>query len=415
VVRTRLPQRFAITLALLAAASASADDWPQFLGPNRNGAAPNARLPATWPASGPAVVWQRKVGQGFAGPVVAGGRLVLFHRVGGKETVECLDAKSGEAHWSADYPTSYRDDFGFDEGPRATPAIASGRVFTYGAEGRLNAWDLATGKNLWSVDAKATFAADKGFFGIACSPLVEGNAVIVNVGGTARNAGVVAFEAADGRTLWTATDDEAGYSSPTAATIGGKRCIFSFTRAGLAALDPKTGNAYWHFPWRSPQNASVNAATPLVIDDGVFLTASYDTGAVLLRFTEGGPRKLWSGDDSLSSHYATPVYRDGFLYGYHGRQETGPALRCVELRTGKVRWSEDDFGAGSILLAGDQLLVLTEKGQLLLAPASPDGWKPTARAQVLGFDTRAYPALADGLLFARDKNKLVCLGLKGKP
>jgi outer membrane protein assembly factor BamB len=151
----------------------------------------------------------------------------------------------------------------------------------------------------------------------------------------------------------------------------------------------------------------------LVIDDLIFLTASYDTGAVLLKFKEAGPEKVWNGDDSTSCHYATPVYRDGFLYGYHGRQETGPALRCVELKTGKVRWSQDEFGAGSILLAGDKLLVLTEKGQLLLAPATPDGWKPTARAQVLGFDTRAYPALADGLLYARDKNKLVCLDLKG--
>ncbi|MDB5171464.1 MAG: alcohol dehydrogenase, partial [Phycisphaerales bacterium] len=122
--------------------------------------------------------------------------------------------------------------------------------------------------------------------------------------------------------------------------------------------------------------------------------------------------KVWSGDDAMSNHYATCVYADGFLYGFDGRQESGPNLRCVELKTGKVRWSEDHFGAGNLLLAGGRLLVLTEKGELIGAPASPDGFKPTGRAQILGFGTRAYPALADGLLFARDKGKLVCIDLR---
>ncbi len=219
---------------------------------------------------------------------------------------------------------------------------------------------------------------------------------------------MVAFDKDSGKVLWKATDDEAGYSSPAAATVAGRRCILSFTCAGLVALGPADGSVLFSFPWRSRLDASVNAATPLVnraaggaAGDEIFLTASYGTGAVLLKAGKAGGaaktidvHKVWASDESLSCHYATPVYRDGFLYGYHGRQESGPDLRCVEWATGKVRWSEDHFGAGSMVLAGDKLLILTERGQLLLAPATPDGFKPLAKAQVLPFECRAYPALA---------------------
>jgi outer membrane protein assembly factor BamB len=411
----------AIFLFLSPGITAAADrtDWPQFLGPMRNGVYAGPELAKSWPAGGPKVVWKREVGQGFAGPAVAEGKLILFHRLGGKERVECLDAKSGQPLWSGEYPTAYADDFGFDEGPRGTPAIADGRVFTFGADGVLSCWNLADGKRAWEVDTKTKFRAPKGFFGPACSPLIEGGAVVLNVGG-ANGAGVVAFDCKSGKVLWKATDDPAGYASPVAATVGGKRTIFAFTRSGLDAIDPAGGRVLFQFPWRSRMDASVNAAAPLVIhegnDDLVFLSASYGTGATLLRLDPRDltkpPEQVWSGDESLSNHYATSVHREGFLYGFHGRQEHGPSLRCVELRTGKVRWSEDGFGAGTILLAGDRLLVLTEKGQLVLAPATPEGWQATAKAQILPFECRAYPALADGLLYARSKDRMVCVDLR---
>ena len=391
--------------------SARASDWPQFLGPDRKGTYAGNDLASAWPAGGPKTLWSKTVGQGFSGPVVARGKLVLFHRLADRETVECLDARTGNRLWLADYPTQYKDDFGFDEGPRSTPAVDAGKVYTFGAEGVLNCWDLETGKNVWRVNAKGQFTAAKGFFGMACSPLVEGNAVILDIGG-ANKSGVVAFDRNIGRVLWKATDDEASYSSPVAATIQGKRYVLVFSRSGLVALAPESGKVYFEYHWRSRSHASVNAATPLVVGDQIFISASYGTGAALLRFKESGPEPIWSGDDSLSNHYATSVCRDGFLYGYHGRQEMGQSLRCIEWATGKVRWSEDNFGAGTVMLAQGMLLVLTEKGELILAPATPDGFKPTGRAQVLPFDSRAYPALADGLYYARSKDKLVCLDLR---
>ncbi len=410
--------RFGILLASLVPAlliwanRASGDDWPQFLGPNRNGIYVGKDLAAQWPAEGPAIVWKRDVGQGFAGPVVSEGKLILFHRVADKDHVECLDAKTGQAIWSAEYPTEYQDDFGFDEGPRATPTIAGGHVYTFGAEGSLRCWDLATGKPIWAVDTKKELGSPKGYFGRACSPLVEGSTVIVNVGAEA--AGVVAFDKDSGKLVWKATHDAAGYSSPTAATIHGKRYVLVLTREGLAAIDPATGNVYFDFHFRARMDASVNAATPLVIDETIFLSASYGAGAMLLHFDEKGPEKIWAGDGILSNHYATSVQADGFLYGFDGRQEQGANLRCVELKTGKVRWSEDHFGSGTIMIAGAKLLILSEKGELLLAPATPQEFKPMARAQVLGFDCRAYPALAQGLFYGRDKQNLVCVDLRRK-
>lgn len=394
-----------------------AADWPGFLGPTRDGVYAGTDLAETWPADGPAVVWRKDVGQGFSGVAVANHLLVLFHRVEDKEVVDGLDARTGAPKWSYSYPTAYHDDFGFDEGPRATPSIADGKVYTFGAEGMLVCVNLADGKMVWQVDTKKEFHQGKGFFGAACSPLVEGNAVLLDIGGP-DGAGIVAFDKGTGRVLWKSTDDEAGYASPVAATIRGRRYAFFFTRAGLVAADPADGKVRFQFPWRSRSNDSVNAATPLIIDDTIFLSACYGTGAVLLRVGENGVEKIWSGDDILSNHYATSVRHGDFLYGIDGRADPGftpaPSLRCVELKTGKVRWEEDSVGASTLILTGERLLILTEKGELIRAAASPEAYKEFARAQIMPEEARAYPALADGFLYARDKNKLFCFDLSRK-
>jgi outer membrane protein assembly factor BamB len=343
--------------------------------------------------------------------VVAQGRLVLFHRVGNEETVESIDAKTGKTVWVFDYPTNYRDDFGFDEGPRAAPVIAGGRIYTLGAERVLSAIDFASGKKIWSVATQEKFGAPKGFFGAASGPLVEGDKVLVNVGGP-NGAGIVAFDRESGKVLWTATSDEAGYSAPVAATIGGTRHALFLTRVGFVDLDPATGKVLYQMRWRSRNDASVNAATPVVAGDIVFLSASYGTGAIAMKWNVGKWEKLWASDDALSNHYSTCVYRDGILYGYHGRQEYGQALRAVELKTGKVRWSVDDFGAGIVMLAGDRLLAMRESGELVVAPASPDGFHPAAKAHLLPGIVRSYPALAEGLLYLRNEKTLACFSLR---
>lgn len=406
------PVRHALLIVLACCASTWGADWNQFLGPRRDGST-DERLKEDWGGAGAKVLWKHDVGAGFAGPVVVGGKVIAFHRVKDREVTECLDADTGKVLWSASYATEYSDDMGMEEGPRATPAVHDGRVYTLGADGELVCRDVnGDGRQLWMVGTRGRFGAAKGFFGMACSPLVDGDAVMVNVGG--RGAGVVAFDRKTGNILWKATDHEAGYASPTAATVGGKRLALFLTREGLVAVAPSTGRVAFEHPFRSRQHASVNAATPLVVDDGIFLSASYETGAAVLKIDGDEPRVEWANDESLSNHYATSVHRDGHLYGFHGRQERGQELRCVEWKTGRVAWSKEGLGAGTVTLAGDRLLVLTEKGELVMARAEPKGYEEVARAQVLGFNARAYPAVSGGRVYARDGRKLVCLELGGR-
>jgi outer membrane protein assembly factor BamB len=386
-------------LPLVFLLAAVAADWPQFLGPTRNGAAPATAV------KNPRLLWKKDVGAGFSAPVVVGDMLVLFHRVNNKETIECFNANTGERIWSFDYPTSYRDDFGFDEGPRGTPAIADGRVYTFGAEGVLHAVDFETGKKLWRVDTHSKFGVRKGFFGAAASPLVDGGIVYVNVGGP-KGAGLVAFDAANGNVRWTATNDDAGYSSPIAATIDGTKSILCLTRAGLVAVDSGNGKVRFQFPWRSRSNASVNAAVPIVAGNLIFLSSSYDTGATLLQVAGNQLTKVWSSDEALSNHYATSVYKDGYLYGFHGRQEYGQAFRCIEMKTGKVQWSVDGFGAGTVTLMGDKLVVVRESGEFVIADASPKAFSASIKASLLPAVVRAYPAIADGKIYVRNEKSL---------
>ncbi|MBS1824814.1 MAG: PQQ-binding-like beta-propeller repeat protein [Acidobacteria bacterium] len=381
-----------------------AQDWPQLRGPNRDGVYSGAgRAPA-------GQLWKKSIGAGFAAPSAAQGKLIVFYRDGGKELVEAWNPATGAKIWSYGYSTSYRDDFGFDEGPRAAPAIEGGKVYTFGAEGQLHCVNLADGKKVWSEDTHAKFRVRKGFFGAASGPIVEGGKVLVNVGGP--DAGIVAFDANSGKTLWQVTNDEAGYSSPVAAMLGGLRRVLFLTRAGLVDVDAAAGKARHQLPWRARSQASVNAAMPVVAGDVLFLSASYGTGAIALEVKGTSYRKLWSNDDSLSCHYSTPVHLNGVLYGFHGRQEEGQQLRAVELRTGKVLWSVDGMRAGTVTLAGDTLLVLREDGELVTAKADPKQFQATGKYRLLDGVVRAYPAVADGRIFLRNESAITAFRLQ---
>lgn len=409
-VRTRSSLAIALLTVLVAPVALRAADWPQFLGPIRNGASAEIGLLTSWPKNGPPLVWQRPAGAGFSGPVVAGDRLVLFHRLGAKEVVTCLDANTGKEQWQFAYPSNYRDDFGMDEGPRSTPLIADKHIYTLGAAGQLHCLELATGKKTWERFLNVDYPVPKGFFGVATSPLLEGNLLLLNVGG--KGAGIVALNKDTGKEAWKATSHEASYSSPVAATLNGKRRVVFFTREGIVVLDPRTGDIAFSKTWRARMHASVNAASPLVTDDRIFISACYGTGAILLRVGPDQIQELWKSNTAMSNHYNTCVESKGYLYGFDGRQEEGAKLRCVELKTGEVRWTDDHTGCGSMLLAEGNLIILHEQGQLLLVEANPNLYKENARAQVLAAPCRSPLALANGLLYARDSKKLVCWNLK---
>ncbi|MEZ5353404.1 MAG: PQQ-binding-like beta-propeller repeat protein [Bryobacteraceae bacterium] len=397
------------TAALLIAAAflSDAQDWPQHLGPTRNGIYTGPYSPKATPKR----LWKHPLGAGFSSVAVAGSRVIAFHRQGSEEIIESIDPASGKTQWKHAYPTGYRDDFGFSEGPRATPAIDGDLVFTYGAEGTLTCVRLDTGKRAWQIDARKEFGVRKEFFGTACNPLVSGDRLLMNIGG-ANGAGIVAIDKATGKTLWKALSSESGYASPTIATIAGAAHALFFTRDGLVDADPASGKIRFEHRWRSRSQASVNAATPIVSGSQVFITASYGTGAALLDLAQSPPKTIWSGDDSLSAHYATPVLRDGYLYGFHGRQEMGQELRSVEWATGKVMWSVPGLRAGTVTLAGSDLFVLTESGELQIAPASPKAFKPARKVRVADSLVRAYPALAAGRIFVRTEESLSAFNIE---
>jgi len=363
-----------------------------------------------WPKEGPRQVWQRAVGEGYAGPVVSGQTVVLFHRVAENDVVEAMETATGKVRWTFAYPTQFRDGPRVDNGPRATPTIADGRVYTLGPDGQFHCLDFKTGGRAWRLDLRKDFSVEKKWHGMACSPVIEGNTLFLIVGATNR-ASLAAFDKNTGSLIWTNGRDKFSCSTPVFGTFAGKRHLLCVTRAAFRGADPVTGSTLFHHPFQSREGGSVNAASPVVIGDQVFISAGYGLGGELLRLGGDKPEVVWTTKE-FANQYATSIHWEGHLYGIHGQLESSFDLRCVDVKTGKVVWSEARFGAANLLRLGGDLLILTYNGELIRAPATPAGFKPRARAQILPFGVRAYPALADGILYARSTRQMVCVDLR---
>lgn len=411
---TSLPASIAIASlsALLATLPqfATAGDWPQILGPSRNGVATGERIVDKLASGGPKVAWQKSIGEGYAGIAVAGGRAILFHRLGNKEVVESFDAQSGAPQWKQEFAANYGGGINPDNGPRCVPVTHDGAVYLFGAAGDLHCVALNDGKPRWSRAAYKEYKAPEGYFGAGSTPIVEGDKLLVNVGG--RGAGIVAFNLKDGKTAWQATDELASYSSPTSATLDGVRHTIFVTRLSAISLDASDGKVRWQFPFGA-RGPTVNAATPLVIDGHLFLSASYGVGAVWAKIDKTAVKTVWENNDTMSSQYTTCVYHDGYLYGIHGRSDIPPAnLVCFDPKTGKVQWAKENFGMANLILADGKLIIIREDGSLVLVTAVPKGYHELARANVLSSTTRALPALANALLYVRDGGQLKCVDLR---
>ncbi len=403
----------ALAFALPAGPLLANADWPQILGPNRNGANEDTvSLFESLPEEGLEEAWSCPVGHGFAGPVVAGQRCLIFHRKGSEALLEAFDALTGERQWSFSYQSDYSDRFGFDPGPRSCPTVAGDRVFIHGAEGMLHAVRLSDGEALWKRDLAEEFQSPSGFFGRCSAPLVTQGLVLLDIGGQFKGqpANIVAFEAATGELRWLAGDKEADYASPMLLTPDeGSPLALFFVREGFLGVDPRDGKIRFQEKFRSDIHASVNAASPVVDENRFFLSSCYGVGAGLWEWDpKDGLRAIYHLQDRLDCHFATPIHHQGNLYGFHGRQESGQEFRCLTWGTGEVRWREP-MAPGSVILADGKLLILSERGELLVAEARPESWKLLFRTQVLGAETRALPALAHGHLYARDKRRLVCV------
>lgn len=389
----------------------TAGDWPQILGPERNGVAQNEKLANSWPKTGPKQLWEISIGSGYAGVAVSGKTLIVFDRRDDDEIVTARDAETGAELWTQKYPSNYRPQIEDSDGPRCVPVIDDGRVFTFGAEGVLSAWDLKTGKPLWSRKTHAEFNPPDAYFGAGSTPVVDGKRLLANIGGRA-NAGIVAFDTATGKVLWTSTNDAASYSSPIVVERDGAAHALFITRLHFVSLDPATGKERFRtaFGARGP---TVNGANPVMLGDDALLTASYGVGAKLVRLGKDSAQTTWEDEPILSSQYTTPIIDNGLVYGVDGRQDGGPvALKCIDPETRKAKWTKPLTNYATLIAADGKLLIQQTDGQLRLANLDGKKYEELGSAELFKSQTRALPALANGRYYVRDRTLLRCFNLK---
>lgn len=395
--------RMSLLILILLSSSLSAAEWPQYRGVNRDGASAETGLARSWPEGGPRVLWRRPIGEGYSTVSVAGGRLYTMDSDGETEYALALKPETGEVVWRTPVGPKFLDELG--NGPRATPTIDGDVVYTLGGHGRLVALKAADGAKVWEVDLPQAFGAKVPTWGYSASPLVEGDLVVLEVGGAGK--GLVAFDKKTGAVRWSARDGDAAYSSAAAMTIGGVRQIVFPRRVGpeVVALTPG-GEVLW----THAGPPSVITMARFVPPDKVYVSAGDDFGAILLRIkSEGGKmaaEEVWK-TRQMKNHFNDPVAVGDHLYGFDNA-----TFKCLSLATGEQAWAQRGLGKGSLIAADGLLIVLSDRGTLVLAEPSPAGYKELARFDATQGKAWTSPTLADGRLYLRDEDEIVALDLR---
>ena len=418
---------FLVVSALLCGAvlTANATEWPQWRGVNRDGVSSEVGILKEWAASGPKVLWSRPLGEGFSGISVSQGRVYTMFSKGNDEFIICLNATAGQEIWRFRSDDNYYEGQG-GNGPRATPTIDGDLLFTISAHGKLYALNATSGQEVWSHDLQRKFGSKMPRWGFSTSPLVDGELLLVEAGGKGEKS-IVAFNKNSGDVMWSSHRDKLGYSSPIAITIKGIRQIICFTGTKLVSVSPTDGKIYWEYAWKTGYD--VNAATPVFIPpDKVFISSGYDKGAAVLQM-----RVFISHDDDraaveqirenqatvrikeiwknrrMKNQFSSSVLHENYLYGFDNS-----ILKCIEADTGEEQWKTRGFGKGTVILADGHLIILSDKGKLGLAEATPAGYIEKASAKVLNGLCWTAPTLANGKLYVRNEEEIVCLDMTGK-
>ena len=393
-----------IAAAGLVAGNLTAGDWPQWRGPDRNGIS-SEKVSAVWPAEGPKVLWQASVGTGFSSLSVSQGRVYTMGNTTNQDTIWCFDANTGKPLWHHSYAAQLSPQW-YEGGPGSTPTVYSGRVFTLSKWGDVFCLEAATGAVLWQRDLRQE-GVKPNRWGFAGSPLIRGNAVILNAG----SAGI-ALDRESGRTLWSNGTNVAGYASPTSFGSGGTASVLIFASKHLVALDPQSGRELWRQLWETSWDT--NNTDPLTYGEHIFIS-SFSRGCGLLSVTNGKPSLIYT-NGLMHSHLSPGILLGEYLYAFNGEAKQETDFRCVHVPTGELKWTRKSPAFGSLIMADGKLIILSDKGELLLAEASPSAFTPIARAKVLSGVCWTPPALADGRLYVRNaKGELRCLDLAMKP
>lgn len=389
--------------------------WSDFRGPNRDGVYTEAALLTAWPPDGLKPLWRQPIGGGYASFVVAGGVAFTIEQRRGDEVVAAYDLRSGRELWTHGWQAFFQEGMGGD-GPRATPTWHEGKLYALGATGEFRCLDAATGKLLWSKNILHDNGASNIMWGMANSPLVVDDKVIVTPGGSGGRS-VVAYNKLTGERIWSSLDDHAAYTSPMVVQLLGERQLVVVTASRMAGLRVETGELLWDFPWTTMYE--INSAQPIVVDDQhVFISAGYDHGSALVKIekSERGytATREWE-NRNLKNRFNSSVLYDGHIYGFDES-----IFACIDARRGERKWKGGRYGYGQALLvpgkAGTpaRIIVITESGDLVLVDPSPSELKEVVRFSAIEGKTWNHPALAEGVLLVRNAREMAAFDLRAR-
>jgi len=397
--------------------AAGPEDWPQFLGPRRDGISHQQGLNFDWQNRPPQVLWRKPLGSGFSSLSIVGDHLFTLAEQGGRIVVTCFHSRTGEALWTEPLSSSYLDNQQQGPGPRATPTYDRGSLFCLGPSGDLACLNAVDGKISWQTNVYTTCnianpSDEDLYWGLSGSPLVENDLVICLPGGT-RNNCIAAFDKHSGKLIWTASSEHRSYASPIAVSIAGRRQIICSTGESVLGLDPTDGSMLWRFAFQNQYKCT--CATPLVLGNQILISTAYGTGSALVQLEARDGNfdieQKWI-QNKFQNLFATSVIVNGYAYGCHG--DTGVCtLRCLELATGEIQWIARPPGRCTLIAAGEHIIVLSEDGVLRLLAA--DSTQYVEKGKIDGLLTHkawATPALSQGHLYARDQQNLICVDLR---
>jgi outer membrane protein assembly factor BamB len=390
-------------LVLASAGAAGAGDWPSWRGPESTGISAESGWLSEWPADGPPVLWEAKIGKGFSTVSVADGRAYTMGNENEVDSVWCIGAEDGKLQWQHRYPCKPHQ----YEGPRCTPTVDGDRVYTLSNRGHLFCLGAADGKVKWFVEVTDTVGVKPPQWGFACSPLVRGDHLIIDVGT------IVALEKMTGKVVWKSGSDPAGYGSPYPFEHGGKTLLASFNAHGPIVVEADGGKVVARERWKTAWD--VNAVTPIVKGDTLFYSSGYNVGAAVFKLAGGSLQEVWR-NKNMRNHANNCVLRNGYLYGFDGQVNEGP-LTCIAYDTGEKRWSEPTLRAGGLMLADGKLILMSAAGECAVVEASPEACKILGRKKL--FEKKdtcwTHPVLANGLIYCRShKGDLACLDVRKK-
>lgn len=405
-----------VSAGMFLAIAAFAAEWPQYRGPDHDGITPQ-KINTQWPPGGLKILWKIPLGSSLGSFVTDGKKVFVFQMRGvvpsGAETLTAIDAATGRGIWQHDIDGATHYDSGGGDGPRSTPTYNDGKVYVLSTFLKLGCLDANDGRVIWAHDLKAEFGGKEPSWGNACSPLIDGDLLFVCCGG--RNQSLIAFDKKTGKVAWKGQSDKPTHASPIPATIAGTRQIIFFTTSGLVAVKPESGQVLWRqaFPYKTS-----TAASPVVCgDDIVYCSAGYGVGGGAFQIKKDGDTftstKLWFKPGQDVNHWSTPIYKDGYLYGLYGFKEfhTEP-LKCIDVKTGEEKWSHSGFGQGQVIMVDDNLMIVGDQGELVLAKPDPDSYQEIARCHPIAGKCWTDPAVADGKVYLRSQTGAVCLDVK---